>query len=160
MKPADINKIVLGIQKILDRLIGEDIEFKVHMAAEELIANVDTGQIEQVLLNLATNARDAMPHGGMLTISTERVQIDSSFIQANGYGEVGNYAVLSVADTGVGIDEKTTDHIFEPFFTTKEVGQGQGLALRWSTASSGNTTVSSMFTAGLERARPLRYICP
>ena len=99
------------------------------MAAEELIANVDTGQIEQVLLNLATNARDAMPHGGMLTISTEHVQIDSSFIQANGYGEVGNYAVLSVADTGVGIDEKTTEHIFEPFFTTKEVGEGTGLGL-------------------------------
>lgn len=129
MKPADINKIVLGIQKILDRLIGEDVEFKVHMAAEELIANVDIGQIEQVLLNLATNARDAMPHGGVLIISTEHVQIDSSFIQANSYGEVGDYVVLSVADTGVGIDEKTTEHIFEPFFTTKEVGKGTGLGL-------------------------------
>lgn len=129
MKPADINKIVFGIQKILDRLIGEDIEFKVHIAAEELIANVDIGQIEQVLLNLATNARDAMPRGGVLSISTEHVQIDSSFIQANSYGEVGNYAVLSVTDTGVGIDEKTTEHIFEPFFTTKEVGKGTGLGL-------------------------------
>ncbi|MBI5057864.1 MAG: PAS domain S-box protein [Nitrospirae bacterium] len=129
MKPADINKIVYNIQKILDRLIGEDIEFKIHMAAEELIANVDIGQIEQVLLNLATNARDAMPHGGMLTISTEQVQIDSSFIRANGYGEAGNYAVLSVADNGVGIDEKTAEHIFEPFFTTKEVGKGTGLGL-------------------------------
>jgi len=129
MKPADINKIVLGIQKILDRLIGEDIEIKAAMAAEELIANVDIGQIEQVLMNLATNARDAMPHGGVLTISTEQVQIDSSFIQANNYGEVGDYAVLSVGDTGVGMDEKTAEHIFEPFFTTKEVGQGTGLGL-------------------------------
>ena len=129
IKPADINKIVFGIRKILDRLIGEDIEVKVHMAAEELIANVDTGQIEQVLLNLATNARDAMSHGGVLTISTEHVQIDSSFIQADSYGEAGNYAVLSVADTGVGIDEKTTEQIFEPFFTTKEVGEGTGLGL-------------------------------
>jgi PAS domain S-box-containing protein len=129
MTPADINKIVFGIQKILDRLIGEDIEFKVHMASEELIANVDIGQIEQVLLNLATNARDAMPNGGALTISTEHVQIDSSSIQANGHGEAGHYAVLSFADTGVGMDEKTIEHIFEPFFTTKEVGKGTGLGL-------------------------------
>ncbi|MGE5894481.1 MAG: ATP-binding protein, partial [bacterium] len=129
MKPADINKIIFSIRKILDRLIGEDIEFGVHMAAEELIANVDVGQIGQVLLNLATNARDAMPHGGVLTISTEHVQIDSNFIKTNGYGEVGDYAVLSVADTGAGIDEKTQEHIFEPFFTTKEVGKGTGLGL-------------------------------
>ena len=129
MKPTDVNKIVFGIQKILDRLIGEDIEFKVHRAAEELIANVDAGQIEQVLMNLATNARDAMPDGGVLTISTEHVRIDSSFIQTNHYGEVGNYAVFSVVDTGVGIDEKISEHIFEPFFTTKEVGRGTGLGL-------------------------------
>jgi PAS domain S-box-containing protein len=129
MKPADINKIVFGVQKILDRLIGEDIEIKVHMAAEALIANVDRGQIEQVLLNLATNARDAMPHGGVLTIRAEHVQIDGSFIQVTRYGEAGNYAVLSVADTGVGMDENTTEHIFEPFFTTKEVGKGTGLGL-------------------------------
>lgn len=129
MAPADINIIVLGIQKILDRLIGEDIEFKAHADAEGLIVNVDIGQIEQVLLNLATNARDAMPDGGVLTISTEHTQIDSSFIQASGYGEVGIYAVLSVADTGVGMDEKTIEHIYEPFFTTKEVGKGTGLGL-------------------------------
>ena len=129
IKRTDVNKIVFGIQKILDRLIGEDIEFKVHMAAEELIANVDRGQIEQVLLNLATNARDAMPLGGVLTIRAERVQINSSFIQVNSYGEVGSYAVISVADTGVGIDEKIAEHIFEPFFTTKGVGKGTGLGL-------------------------------
>lgn len=129
MKPADINRIIFSIRKMLDRLIGEDIEFRVHMAAKELIANVDVGQIEQVLLNLATNARDAMPHGGVLTISTEHVQIDSNFMKTNGYGEVGNYAVLSVADTGAGIDEETMEHIFEPFFTTKEVGRGTGLGL-------------------------------
>ncbi|RJQ23066.1 MAG: PAS domain-containing sensor histidine kinase [Nitrospiraceae bacterium] len=128
-KPADIKNLLSGIQKILDRLIGEDIEFKVHMAAEELIANIDSGQIEQVLLNLATNARDAMPHGGLLTISSEHVQIDSGFIQANSYGEAGNYAVLSVADSGIGMDENTAEHIFEPFFTTKEVGKGTGLGL-------------------------------
>jgi PAS domain S-box-containing protein len=129
MKPADINKIVSGIQNILGRLIGEDIEVKVHMTAGELIANVDVGQIEQVLLNLATNARDAMPHGGELNISTEQMHMDNGFIQANGYGAVGNYALLSVADTGIGIDDKTIGNIFEPFFTTKEVGKGTGLGL-------------------------------
>lgn len=129
IKPADINKIVFGIQKILDRLLGEDIEFNVHTAVEELIANVDRGQMEQVLLNLATNARHAMPHGGVLTIRTERARIDDGFIQAHGYGEVGEYAVLSVADTGTGMDEKILEHIFEPFFTTKEAGKGTGLGL-------------------------------
>jgi PAS domain S-box-containing protein len=129
MKPADLNKIVFGMQKILDKLIGKDIEFKAQMAAEELIANVDIGQIEQILLNLTTNARDAMPHGGVLTISAEQVQIDKKFIQADSYGEAGNYAVLSVADTGAGMDEKTKEHIFEPFFTTKELGKGAGLGL-------------------------------
>lgn len=129
MRHADINKIIFDIKKILDRLIGEDIEVEIHMVADELIANVDIGQIEQVLLNLATNARDAMPGGGVLTISTEQVQIDSGFIQANGYGKVGNYTVISVSDTGTGMDEKTIEHIFEPFFTTKEVGKGTGLGL-------------------------------
>ncbi|MHB8882821.1 MAG: hybrid sensor histidine kinase/response regulator [Thermodesulfovibrionales bacterium] len=129
LKLADINKIVLGIRNLLDRLIGEDIEFKINMAAGELSANVDVCQIEQVLLNLVTNARDAMPHGGVLIISTEQVQIDSSFIQANGFGEVGNYVVLSVADTGDGIEEKALLNIFEPFYTTKEAGKGTGLGL-------------------------------
>jgi PAS domain S-box-containing protein len=129
LKPTDINKIVFGIQKILVRLIGEDVECKVRQAAEEVIANVDKGQIEQVLLNLATNARDAMPQGGVLTISTEREKIDSGFIQAHAYGTVGDFAVLSVADNGVGMDEKTREHIFEPFFTTKEIGRGTGLGL-------------------------------
>jgi len=129
MTPSDINYIVSDIEKLLNRLISENIEFNVRVAEEALISNVDRGQIEQVLLNLATNSRDAMPNGGVLTISTERMQIDSGFIQANGFGKVGDYAVLSVADTGVGMDEKIKEHIFEPFFTTKEVGKGTGLGL-------------------------------
>ena len=129
IKRADLNKIVYGIQKILDRLIGEDIEIKVRLAPDELIANVDIGQIEQVLLNLATNARDAMPQGGVLTIRTEHLWIDSGFIQAHGFGEAGDHAVLSVADTGVGMKKNILEHIFEPFFTTKAVGKGTGLGL-------------------------------
>ncbi|MBA4374276.1 MAG: PAS domain-containing sensor histidine kinase [Thermodesulfovibrio sp.] len=129
MKPTDINNIFMNIQKILCRLIGEDIEFNIKMSEEELVASVDAGQIEQVLMNLATNARDAMPAGGILTISSELARIDSSFIQVNRFGEIGNYVVLSVADSGTGIDTKTMEHIFEPFFTTKEVGKGTGLGL-------------------------------
>lgn len=89
----------------------------------------DSGQIEQVLMNLATNARDAMPKGGPLTIETKSIKIDEEFIKAHGYGEERMYAVVSVTDTGVGMDEKTREKIFEPFFTTKETGKGTGLGL-------------------------------
>jgi CheY-like chemotaxis protein len=89
----------------------------------------DSGQIEQVLMNLATNARDAMPHGGSLTIATKRSKIDAAFIKQYGYGGLGEYAVVTVADTGAGMERKTLDRIFEPFFTTKETGKGTGLGL-------------------------------
>jgi CheY-like chemotaxis protein len=89
----------------------------------------DSGQIEQVLMNLAANARDAMLNGGILTIATEVQEIDESFIQAYGYGAVGKYVVLSVSDTGKGMDSETSKKIFEPFFTTKDVGKGTGLGL-------------------------------
>jgi CheY-like chemotaxis protein len=89
----------------------------------------DMTQIAQVLMNLATNARDAMPRGGDLRIETSRVEIDGEFKRIHGFGEPGKYALISVADTGTGIDEKTKERIFEPFFTTKEVGKGTGLGL-------------------------------
>ena len=89
----------------------------------------DLGQIEQVFMNLATNARDAMPKGGELKIEATHVVIDNDFIRARGYGKPGNYALISVTDTGAGMDEKTGERIFEPFFTTKGVGKGTGLGL-------------------------------
>jgi two-component system, cell cycle sensor histidine kinase and response regulator CckA len=127
--PIDINKIVTDMQKILERVIGENIEFKVITTDHGLIVKSDKSQIEQVLLNLATNARDAMPHGGALSITTSEVEIDEQFIRAQQYGHIGRYAVITVTDTGIGMDKTTQERIFEPFFTTKEVGKGTGLGL-------------------------------
>ena len=111
------------------RLIGEDIDFKTLLTGSDLIVMADSGQIEQVLMNFITNARDAMPDGGLLSISTELIEVDSEFIRAQGYGEPGMYALVTVSDTGTGMDEKTKEKIFEPFFTTKEAGKGTGLGL-------------------------------
>lgn len=124
-KPVNLNEIVKRIDKFLMRVIGEDIELKTTLSEEDLTVMADSGQIEQVLMNLATNARDSMPDGGMLTIKTERVDISGP----HGYIEPGSYAVIAVSDTGKGMDEETRQRIFEPFFTTKELGKGTGLGL-------------------------------
>jgi PAS domain S-box-containing protein len=128
-KPADLNEIVRNVEKLLLRLIGEDIEFTTVLSKEELMVVADSTQIEQVLMNLATNARDAMPRGGRFIIETSPVQVGDRFIAAQPYARPGRYAVLSVTDTGSGMDEKIREKIFEPFFTTKEVGKGTGLGL-------------------------------
>jgi len=128
-KPVDINHIVLNIKKILDRIIGEDIDLKVNFDIEDLIITGDRGQIEHALMNLATNARDAMPEGGTLTMTTRKVEVDDKFIQMHKDGKRGIYASITVSDTGIGMDKKTMENIFEPFFTTKEVGKGTGLGL-------------------------------
>ena len=128
-KPVNLNEIIKVLEKLLSRLIGEDIELSTILSDKDLTVMADSTQIEQVLMNLATNARDAMPDGGSLTISTELVELDNEFIKAHGYGRSGFYALISISDTGEGIDERTKDRIFEPFFTTKEVGKGTGLGL-------------------------------
>jgi PAS domain S-box-containing protein len=129
LKPWELNGILKGIEKLLKRLLTEDIEFRVIPADRDIMAMVDVIQIDQVLMNLATNARDAMPKGGKLLIKADEVQLGSDFIHAHGYGRPGHYALISVADTGIGMDEKTSKKIFDPFFTTKEVGKGTGLGL-------------------------------
>jgi K+-sensing histidine kinase KdpD len=128
-RPADLNDIVHHIQKFLVRIIGEDIQLKSILNGQSLPVTVDSGQVEQVLVNLATNARDAMTKGGVLTLETGLQEVDTAFIHAHGYGVPGRYAVVTVSDTGCGMDEKTFSRIFEPFFTTKELGKGTGLGM-------------------------------
>jgi PAS domain S-box-containing protein len=128
-KKVNLNEIVMNVAKLLTRIIGEDIQLKAVCKGAPLRVFADSGQIEQILMNLAANARDAMPNGGTLTIETGEEEIDESFIHAYGYGDVGIYVALSVSDTGKGMDNETRKKIFEPFFTTKEVGKGTGLGL-------------------------------
>ena len=126
---ANLNDIVQHVQKFLVRIIGEDIHLQTGFKHEPARVYVDRGQIEQVLINLAANARNAMPRGGILTIETELQTLDGSFGRAHGFGEPGPYAVVTVSDTGCGMDKETLAKIFEPFFTTKEVGKGTGLGM-------------------------------
>ena len=129
VKPINVNETVSGIQKMLVRTIGEDIDFQLELEDGNLQVMADAGQIEQVLMNLAGNARDAMPEGGRLTIGTSLQEIDDEYVAINGYGRPGMYALITVADTGSGMDAETQKKIFEPFFTTKGIGEGTGLGL-------------------------------
>lgn len=129
LKAVDLNEVIKGVEKLLLRLIGEDVQLRTVLSERSLAVMADVGQIEQVLMNLATNARDAMPEGGMLTIETGAVNIDEEYVKEHIFSKPGPHAVLSVSDTGIGMDEDTRLKIFEPFFTTKEVGKGTGLGL-------------------------------
>jgi PAS domain S-box-containing protein len=128
-KPIDLNEVVGRVDKFLKRVIGEDIECNTVLHGTPIPVHADGQQIEQVLMNLATNARDTMPRGGALTVRTERVHLDESFTAVHGFGKPGAYGTITVSDTGKGMDEETQKRIFEPFFTTKEVGKGTGLGL-------------------------------
>jgi len=128
-KPVDLNEIVSHVEKFMARIIGEDINFKMALQNAPIVVYADTHQIEQVLMNLATNARDAMADGGDLTIATEEISLGDEFRDIHGYGKPGRYALLTISDTGEGMNEKIRKKIFEPFFTTKEVGKGTGLGM-------------------------------
>jgi PAS domain S-box-containing protein len=128
-KVLDINAIVSDIDQLLRRVIGEDIQLETELDALLGRVKADHSQIEQVLVNLAVNARDAMPNGGKLTIRTKSVDLDSASLQHHYPNQPGPYACLTVTDTGVGMDATTKARAFEPFFTTKEKGKGTGLGL-------------------------------
>ena len=128
-EPVDVNLLITRIEKFIRRVIGEDIQFETRLAKEPLCVFADSHQLDQVLMNFATNARDAMPGGGYLTISTERLEIDRRFVDAHGFGRLGPHVRIAVADTGKGMDQQTAAKIFDPFFTTKEMGKGTGLGL-------------------------------
>jgi PAS domain S-box-containing protein len=124
-----LGDVVRGMDTMLRRLIGPEIDFEIICAAKPLMVVADSGQTEQVLMNLVVNARDAMPEGGRLTVRIEEVELDEAAAVALVEGKAGGYARLSVSDTGTGIDEQTRAKLFEPFFTTKEQGKGTGLGL-------------------------------
>ena len=126
----ELNSVITDIQKMLRRVIGEDIELDTKLSADLGRVKADPGQIEQAILNLAVNARDAMPRGGKFTIATENTELDATAVRRYSYPvKPGLYVLLSVSDTGTGMTSDTQAHIFEPFFTTKEKGKGTGLGL-------------------------------
>src|SRR5438093_223285 len=125
----DVNTVVASTEKMLTRLLGEDISLTASLAPALGAVKVDPGQLEQIIMNLAVNARDAMPHGGRLSIETANVDMDESYVRGHPVAHPGPYVMLAVSDTGIGMDAVTQARIFEPFFTTKEAGKGTGLGL-------------------------------
>jgi PAS domain S-box-containing protein len=128
-KAIDLNQVIRDFEKLLKRLIGEDIQINTHLSPALPLIMADISQIEQILLNLAINARDAMPRGGLLTIDTGSVILNDAYVKTRPTMKPGEYVILTVTDTGIGMDDETRMRIFEPFFTTKEKAKGTGLGL-------------------------------
>lgn len=126
---VSLNDLVASVQKMIERLIGEDIELKAALSDTAAAVKIDPGQFEQILVNLAVNARDAMPDGGRLTIETATVNLDDDYHAAHPYTKPGRHVLLAVSDTGLGMSKEVMSHLFEPFYTTKQKGKGTGLGL-------------------------------
>jgi len=129
LKVVDVNAIVQDMERLLRPLIGENVELITRLAPDAAHTRADAGQLEQVLMNLVVNAKDAMPTGGKLGIQTQTIVVDENHRRGQQFIRPGNYVMLSVSDTGMGMDRETQSRIFEPFFTTKEKGKGTGLGL-------------------------------
>jgi CheY-like chemotaxis protein len=128
-RPLQINEVVSAMQKLLGRLVREDVDFRMNLAEGLPLVEADPSQIEQVVMNLVVNARDAMPEGGSLVLATGYLELDDGYIATHPGSRIGPHVTLSVTDTGTGMDAGVIARIFEPFFTTKEVGKGTGLGL-------------------------------
>jgi signal transduction histidine kinase/ActR/RegA family two-component response regulator len=128
-KPLDLREVVSHMSKMLQRLLGETITLQLDAPPTLPLTHADIGMVEQVIMNLAVNARDAMPKGGLLTIRTDLFEVDAEYLPTHPQARLGNFVRLRVTDTGCGMDATTMSRIFEPFFTTKEVGKGTGLGL-------------------------------
>ncbi len=129
VEPFDLNDIVRSVGLMLERLIGEHINVSTTLGAEPTWIVADRRQVEQVIVNLVVNSRDAMPHGGVVSVETARVDLDEQYASQHAEATPGPHVMLSVSDTGCGFDDQTRAQIFEPFFTTKKVGSGTGLGL-------------------------------
>ena len=125
----DLNQVIVAVEQLLRRTIGEHVELAISLSTDPWLVESDPGQLEQVLVNLAVNARDAMPDGGSLTIDTENIEIDEGYTETHPGLAPGRYVRLRVSDTGSGMEQAVLDHVFEPFFTTKPRGEGTGLGL-------------------------------
>jgi PAS domain S-box-containing protein len=166
---VEVNSVVASAEGILKRLIGEDVELTTVLVQGNPIVKIDRGQLEQVVVNLAVNARDAMPSGGKLTIETQTADVDKEYASTHWSITPGRYVVLAVTDTGFGMDEDTQARIFEPFYTTKEAGKGTGLGLAmvygivkqsggfiWLYSELGNGTTFKIYLPQVEDAEPER----
>ena len=129
MQVVDVNKVIGSFEKLLRRTIGEDIQMRLIPTSEPVLVKADESQLEQILLNLAVNARDAMPDGGLLTIETACVVLDEAYVSGKPEVSPGPHVMIAISDNGSGMDKATRDRIFEPFFTTKAMGKGTGLGL-------------------------------
>jgi PAS domain S-box-containing protein len=159
-QPINLNDSVREMERLLRRTLGEHVELAVKFGRDLPAVLADPGQLEQVLVNLAINARDAMPTGGRLRIETAEVEVDADFLDHHPDLSPGRYVRLTVADTGTGMDEDTLGRVFEPFFSTKPKGEGQASAWRRFTGSSGATAARSASIRSWGRGPSSRSICP